>query len=166
MQIVNIPIPFGGGKQRPNRIVVHAMGEYIDDGTGQIYSAVDWLKHLRLSAHALIPSSGTIIRCREDNKICWHAKPYNTNSLGIELLVPGVHNIDTLKVAMREPYLTEAQYRACVWQVKQWLQLYNIKHIDRHSDLRPDRKQDPGVGFPWELFKLDIYREETHVEFS
>ena len=155
MQIANIPIEFGGGHQKPNRIIIHAMGEFIDDGTGRVYSAVDWLKNLKLSVHSLVTPSGVDIRCRDDDQIAWHAKGYNANSLGMEFLVPGVHNYESFLTAIKTEYLTAEQYQAGVDQVREWMDQLSIGRIDRHSDVSPGRKQDPGEGFPWQQFLHD-----------
>ncbi len=156
MQTARIPLPFGSKSNSPNRIIVHAMGEFIDDGTGRIYSALDWLKYLRLSSHSLITPSGVIIRTRNDNEGAYHAKGYNKNSLGIEFLVPGVHTWQTFRNVINNDYLFAEQYQAGVDQVMEWMDKYNITSIERHSDVSPVRKNDPGNGFPWTQFLHDI----------
>jgi N-acetyl-anhydromuramyl-L-alanine amidase AmpD len=67
-----------------NLIVVHAMGEYIKDGNN-VYSAARFLKKIGLSAHYLVTPSGVILRCVREAQIAWHAKGFNTNSIGIEV---------------------------------------------------------------------------------
>jgi AmpD protein len=155
MQIAEIPLPAGRSHQAPKRIVVHAMGEFIDTDDVD-YHAPDWLRKLGLSAHAFVTPSGVIIRSRPDGKGAYHAKGYNTDSLGVEFLVPGLHTYGTFIEAIKGPYLTNAQYDAGVELVRDWCALWNIENIDRHSDLSPGRKADPGDGFGWDAFLRDV----------
>ena len=53
--------PYGDEQNVPKLIVIHAMGEYIENDDGQVYTAVDWLIKLKLSAHKLITPSGVSI---------------------------------------------------------------------------------------------------------
>src|SRR5690606_28750529 len=86
VMIINRPSPFGAAHQTPKRIIVHAMSEWING----MY-APDFLLSVGLSAHALVTPDGDIIKCREDTQGAFHAKGLNTDSLGIEFLLPG-HN--------------------------------------------------------------------------
>ncbi len=149
-----IPLDRGADSQDPKRIVVHAMAEFIDTEP-QDYSAVEFLRTQGLSAHAFVTPSGVIIRCRRDNQGGYHAKNYNTDSLGVEFLVPGLHTYATFIEAIKKKYLTNAQYQAGVELVQKWRTDHNITTIDRHSDLSPGRKLDPGRGFPWDKFLTD-----------
>jgi len=80
-----IPLDAGFDNHSPKRIVIHAMGEYIDTEPVD-YHAVDWLRKLGLSAHAFITPSGVVIRGRKDAQGAYHAKGYNAGSLGVEFL--------------------------------------------------------------------------------
>ena len=148
-----MPLPRGAVRQTPTRIIVHAMGELI----GGI-PAVDFLRDVvKLSAHVLVCPNGDVIRCRRDNQGAYHAKGFNANSLGIEVLVAGNHDYGSFKKMITEPYLTSAQYEAGVQFVRdEWVTKRGIAQIDRHSDVSPERKVDPGDGFPWEQFKREV----------
>ncbi len=161
MQTANMHLSFGSKSQRPNRIIIHAIGEFIDDGSGRIYPAHEFLKFLRLSAHAMVMPSGVVVRARKDDEGAYHAKGYNKNSLGIEFLVPGVHTWQTFRNAIENDYLFGEQYQAGVDQVREWMSLYQITNIKRHSDVSPGRKKDPGNGFPWTQFLRDIGAENV-----
>ncbi len=161
-------LPHGGGHQTPRRIVIHAMAEYIEADLQTArqykvkpgrYHAYHWLAIARLSAHSLITPAGANILARPSDRTAWHAKAYNTDSLGIEFLVTGAHNYETFLEAIKTDYLSQAQYQAGVDQVREWLHLYPIEQVDTHSDLDPVRKKDPGAGFPMDSFKLDVYKE-------
>lgn len=144
----------GAPIQNPDSIIVHALAEYIVYN-GKSMHAVDYLKFAGLSAHALITMSGVTIRCRRDDQGAYHAKKFNTNSLGIELLVPGRHDYESfLYTINNKDYLHIDAYLAAIRQVKSWVEKYSISidKIKRHSDVDPDRKQDPGNMFPWEAF--------------
>ena len=130
------------------------MGEYILDPE-PIY-APDFLDKYGLSAHSLITPAGDNIRCRLDDEIAWHARGYNTNSLGCEVLVSGKHDYGSFIEAIKYNWLTETQYKALLYQVREWLELYPIKRIAKHSDLSPGRKVDPGNGFDWLRFCNDL----------
>jgi len=150
-----IPLENGSEIQVPSRIVIHAMAEFIEsDDTG--YFAVDWIRKCNLSVHAFVTPSGVLIRSRQGRQGAWHAKHYNMNSLGIEFLVPGIHTYDTFIDTIRNPYLTAVQYQSGLEQVQAWVDEYGITEINRHSDLSPGRKEDPGTGFPWTDFLSDL----------
>lgn len=139
--------------QAPRRIVVHAMAEFLDlDPTDK--SALDFLRSQKLSAHILASPGGTLIRMLDDHTMGAHAKGANKDCLGLEILVPGVHTWATFVERIKTPYMTISQWDSTVWQVRQWRDLYSIEldDIQRHSDISPGRKVDPGDGFDWPEF--------------
>lgn len=144
-------IPYGGGHQTPDTIVIHAMGEYIKDGATPQH-AVAFLNELKLSAHYLVAPSGDVYHCRSDDEIAYHARGHNTNSIGIEFLVQGDHDYRSFIDTIKSPYLTNLQFESGVDLVKQCMNDHPIKTITRHSDISPGRKVDPGNGFPWDYF--------------
>jgi len=155
MQIAEMPLRAGREGQSPNRIVIHAMGEYIDTDDRD-YDAVSWLDKIGLSVHAIITPSGVVIRCRDDYQTAYHARGYNTNSLGVEILVPGVHTYESFLTALKTRYYSPEQYDVLLELCRSWLQKHDIDKVNRHSDLSPGRKHDPGTGFPWEGFIEDV----------
>ncbi len=151
MKIHNTHIPYGGGKQKPKRVVIHAMAEFFPS-TGSPIHAVTFLNEIKLSAHILVAPNGDIYKCRDDNEIAYHARGFNKDSLGIEFLVQGVHTYESFLNRVKSSYITNSQIESGISYVKSWLELHDIKSTDRHSDLSPERKIDPGEGFPWEYF--------------
>ncbi len=152
---IMIPLPKGAHHQTPDRIVIHAMGEWI--GPQSPKHAVEFLRSINLSAHMLITPSGDIIRCRKPTQGAWHAGNYNPDSIGMEILVPGVHDLSSFYDAIDVPgWCPEKAWDATVEEVKRLMGTYDIKYIDRHSDLDPSRKRDPGAGFPWDRFLSEV----------
>jgi N-acetyl-anhydromuramyl-L-alanine amidase AmpD len=90
----------------------------------------------------------------EDQYRAWHAgKSYwcgrrslNSNSLGIELVDTTCHNVRLKK-------FPSSQMKSLIKLLKMLIKRYGIpKHnIVAHSDIAPDRKDDPGEGFDWRL---------------
>ena len=153
MNVIERPLPGGGDKANsPGLIVVHAMGEYIRD-PDPIFAA-NFLEKLGLSAHALIVPNGDVMICRQDSQRAYHARGFNTDSLGVEFLVPGSHNYGSFLKTLKSDWVTPAQYDSGIDFVGQWMSDHNISNnkVKRHSDISPGRKVDPGRGFKWEWF--------------
>ena len=148
MKEANIRLHKGSSSNAPKRIIIHAMGEFIDTDN-EDYSAHSLLEHYGLSAHVLITPTGVIIRCREDREGAYHAKGNNTDTLGVEFLVKGLHTYETFLVAIKEKYLTTVQYRVGLEFIKEWMKKWGIDkdNVVLHSQVSPGRKFDPGEGF-------------------
>lgn len=158
MNFIYAPLPDGPSEQTPRRIIVHSMGELIDDGTDKLH-AINFLKKLGLSAHILVAPNGDVIRCREDNQGAWHAKGFNTDSLGIEILVPGVHDYASFLEAIKTDWCTPEAFKSAVEMCRHWMDKYGRMSMDRHSDVDPERKYDPGSGFDWHEFQRRVRDE-------
>lgn len=134
----------------PNLIVIHAMGEVIDTHPARF--AWDHLDSIGLSAHAYVTPSGVVVRQVADSRVAFHAGAWNEPSLGVEVLVPGVHRLPSLYRAMAAPnWVSEPQLWGLSQLVAGWMRGYEIprERIKGHAELDPERKQDPGAGFPW-----------------
>lgn len=153
--------PHGAERQEPDTIIVHSMMEYFRMADGRILHARQFLIDYGLSAHVLVSANGWFSRERMDTQGAYHAKGHNTNSLGIEFLVPGIHDTkeDTLDDFYRRigrPYVTNDAYRVGKDIILEWIKAWPIKQIVRHSDIDPTRKRDPGEGFPWSKLLDDV----------
>ena len=139
-------------QEKPQLGVIHAMGEFImndngKDGDQQCYYAPDWLDDLNCAAHFYITPSGVIIQTLDIDVRGAHARGYNVQSIGIEFLVPGVHNINTFYQAIKKPYLTDEAIGSGLLLVS-YLMSKRVTIWKQHSELSPERKRDPGAGFP------------------
>lgn len=174
--IISHRLPKGPAQQTPRGVIVHAHGETIEinqdvidhygpeiGSLGEIVDAVDWLERLGLSAHAIVPPDASLIRCRRDTEGAWHAKGWNTDTLGIEILVPDAPTYGAFLRRVGEPWTNLPQLRTAAWQVAHWCNDYPIEWTRRHCDVDPDRKVDPGVGFPWEQFNDMVARMREEV---
>lgn len=106
---------------------------------------------LKVSAHLLIRREGEIVQFVDFDRRAWHAgiscfetrERCNDFSIGIEL-----------EGSVNQAY-TEAQYRQLISITRLLLKQYprlSPQRIVGHSDIAPDRKQDPGPGFDWHRY--------------
>lgn len=159
-------LPNGPESQTPRRIIVHAMAYQIDYEGERLYAAT-FLERIGLSAHVLVAPDGQCIRCRSDREGAWHAKGFNTDSLGIEVLVPGVYDYDGFLGKIQTEWVGDRQLHATADVVANWCHRWGIGtepgELDRHSDVSPQRKADPGSGFPWTDF-LERVRSRLNLK--
>ena len=154
MNIIERPLKAGNQFNNPKLIVIHAMGEYINDD--KPIFAPDFLEKYGLSAHALIVPNGDVMICRPEQSGAYHARGYNTDSLGVEFLVKGIYDYGSFLDAIKTDWITKEQWKAGIELVQSWIKKYNITDVRRHSDISPGRKVDPGTGFKWQEFKNEI----------
>ena len=105
-----------------------------------------------VSAHFTIDEDGTVYRHVPTDKRAWHAglsawkdlKNFNDFSIGIELVNPG-HEFGY------RPF-PDIQVETLIMLLKDLYQFHPIdpELVLGHSDIAPDRKQDPGELFPWD----------------
>lgn len=110
----------------------------------------------KVSAHYLIEEDGTLYMLVDEEKRAWHAgvaewgglQNVNSASIGIEI-VNGGHNVPLADGSL--PPYPDAQINALVPLCKNIVNRYNIRahQVVGHSDVAPDRKNDPGEHFPW-----------------
>ena len=105
----------------------------------------------KVSSHYFIKTNGDIVTLVPDLYIAWHAgvsswkryKSINKYSIGIEISNPG-HKYSYKKFSKK-------QIKSILNLSSFLIKKYKIKSnfILGHSDIAPDRKQDPGEKFPW-----------------
>lgn len=116
--------------------------------------AVDRLRDpdARVSSHYVVDEDGAVLRLVQERRRAWHAgvsywrghEELNARSIGIEIVNPGhewgYRDFPVLQLA--------AVCDLCL----SILSRYSIPpcNIVAHSDVAPDRKQDPGEKFDWE----------------
>jgi N-acetylmuramoyl-L-alanine amidase len=103
-----------------------------------------------VSCHYLIDEDGTLYQLVKDSQVAWHAGlsawgediSLNQYSIGVELS----HSGDLSK-----PY-TDKQYETLVHLLGILVEVHDIapSRILGHSDIAPDRKNDPGPQFNWQ----------------
>lgn len=111
-----------------------------------------------VSAHYLLSDETPprIYRLVDEERRAWHSGPsawrghrmLNASSIGIEIVHPGFR--DTPQGRVYLPY-REDQIEALIPLVKDIVARHQIRpeRIVGHSDVLPQRKQDPGPTFPW-----------------
>lgn len=156
--IINIPSTHGSDKPLDaSAIVIHAAAEYIRFEDRDIH-IVEYIRSRGLSYHAYVLPSGDVIRTRDDNQVAWHCKAqgYNWKSLGLCFVVAGAWKYDEFLEVIDTDWLLEKQYDAGVQLVKDWMEPGKIKEVERHCMIDPDRRTDPGKGFPWLNFSNEV----------
>ncbi len=139
-------------------------------GMPDAQSAIDWLANpeSKVSAHYVVTEEGEIVRMVAEEKRAWHAgkswwrgiTDINSASIGIEIVNPG-HEWGY------RPF-PDAQIEALIPLVHEIVQRHGITrgNIVGHSDVAPERKQDPGELFPWmklARLRLALPRPTKHL---
>ena len=109
-----------------------------------------------VSAHWLVHEDGQVENLVPEDKRAWHAgvgswngiTDVNSASIGVEI-VNGGHNVP-LPDGSLPPY-PDAQVLAVIKLSKEIIERHDIqpRNIVGHSDIAPERKEDPGEHFPW-----------------
>lgn len=150
MKIINRPSPNFDDRQRDiDMLVLHYTG---------MKSAEEAIERLcnpesKVSAHYVVDVDGSVFGLVDEEKRAWHAgvsfwrgvENVNHNSIGIEIVNPG-HEFGY------RPF-TQAQYRTLIPLCQKIKARWGIEDVNivGHSDIAPDRKQDPGELFDWQL---------------
>ena len=121
----------------------------------------------QVSSHYVIDEQGTVYRLVAEDKRAWHAGvsywqgavDLNTTSIGIEIANPG-----------DVPY-TKPQMDAVISLSQDIVNRYKIQPlcVVAHSDIAPDRKQDPGALFDWRGLaqnKLGLWPAPASVDYN
>lgn len=148
MILTERPSPnFNDRKAPPYMVVLHYTG--MQDAASALERLCD--PDAKVSAHYVVDEDGTVFRLVPEERRAWHAgvskwedeTDINGASIGIEIVNPG-HEFGY------RPF-SDAQIDAVIallddigtrWQIEK-------HHLVGHSDVAPDRKEDPGELFPW-----------------
>ena len=141
-------------------VVIHCIslpeGSFNNDNPTKLFlNELDFEKHdsfkslegLKVSAHILIERNGSLIQFVPFNKCAWHAGQSNYAgrdrcnefSIGIEL-----------KGSIKEEF-TNDQYSVLNDLLDLLKKEYGDMDVVGHSEIAPDRKNDPGPYFNWDL---------------
>jgi N-acetylmuramoyl-L-alanine amidase len=131
----------------PDMLVLHYTG--MQSGPEALARLCD--EQSKVSSHYLVEEDGRVFRLVPEERRAWHAgvsfwkgeSDINGRSIGVEIVNPG-HEFGY------RPF-PEAQIAAVIELVADIRTRWSIEdsRIIGHSDVAPDRKQDPGELFPW-----------------
>ncbi|WP_421859742.1 N-acetylmuramoyl-L-alanine amidase [Oceanicaulis sp.] len=151
MAVIKRPSPNFNDRRLPlSMLVLHYTG--METAEAAIERLCD--PEFSVSAHYVVEEDGRIVQLVAEDKRSWHAgkgvwrgcSDINSASIGIEI-VNGGHDFGL-------PEYPDTQIEAVLTLCQGILARHEIKACDviGHSDLAPDRKQDPGEQFPWKRF--------------
>ncbi len=145
-----IPSPNHGERRgpRPDLLILHYTGmESAAAAIGRLGDAT-----AEVSAHYVVLENGRIVQMVPEGRRAWHAgasawkgwRDVNSRSLGIEIVHPG-------HAGGLPPY-PEAQVAAVTDLARDIAARWGIpaERVLGHSDIAPERKEDPGETFPWD----------------
>jgi N-acetylmuramoyl-L-alanine amidase len=148
MKLIEAPSPnFDARTAPPDMIILHYTGMQTGDAALQRMCDPD----VEVSAHYMVEEDGRVFRLVPEERRAWHAgisywrgrRNLNANSIGIEIVNPG-------RDWGYQPY-PKAQVDAVIALLGDIRERWIIRDRDivGHSDIAPDRKEDPGELFPW-----------------
>lgn len=147
-----VPSPNHGERQgyaRADMVVLHYTG--MASGDAALQRLCD--PEAKVSSHYLVFENSSIVQLVPETRRAQHAgvsswegvTDINSRSIGIEIVNPG-HDFDYPKFPKRQIAAVTTLCRSILTR--------NPVRRDRvvaHSDVAPNRKQDPGEKFPWRL---------------
>ena len=148
MNVIEAPSPnFDFRTTPPDTIVLH----YTGMPTGEEALARLRDPEAKVSSHYVVEEDGRIFQLVPEERRAWHAgmsfwkgvRDINTASVGIEIVNPG-HEFGYRR-------FPEAQIAAVIALVADIRTRWTVENdrIVGHSDVAPERKEDPGELFPW-----------------
>lgn len=148
MELIEAPSPnFDARRAPPDMIVLHYTG--MQTGDAAIARLLD--PDAKVSAHYVVEEDGRVFRLVPEERRAWHAgasfwkgeRDCNAVSIGVEIVNPGhefgYRPFPDVQIEAVIALLDDIRTR---WEVPD-------ARILGHSDVAPDRKQDPGELFPW-----------------
>lgn len=128
-------------------LILHYTGMPDDD------QALSWLRNPKsqVSCHYYVHQNGELLQLVSEDARAWHAgvsswkgiNDINSCSIGVEIANPG-HNHGYHA-------FTDVQVEAITDLCQDIMRRHTIRpeHVLAHSDIAPERKEDPGELFPW-----------------
>jgi N-acetylmuramoyl-L-alanine amidase len=149
LDLIPAPSPNCNERKRPiGHVVLHYTG--MEDGPAALARMCD--PAAQVSAHYMVETDGRIFQLVPERQRAWHAgvsswrgeRDMNSASIGIEI-VNGGHDFGM-------PDYPDIQIGSVVALVADVLQRNGLSAscVIGHSDIAPDRKQDPGEHFDWD----------------
>ena len=148
LEVIEAPSPnFDARIAPPDILVLHYTG--MPSGEEALARLRD--PQAKVSAHYMVEEDGRIFRLVPEERRAWHAgvsfwkgeRNINGVSIGIEIVNPGhefgYRDFPDAQVAAVIALLSDIRSR---WDIPD-------SRILGHSDVAPDRKEDPGERFPW-----------------
>lgn len=146
--MIEVPSPNQNDRKLPvSLLVLHYTG--METGQAALERMCD--PDAQVSAHYMVEEDGRIFQLVEEDRRAWHAgvsvwngiTDVNSASIGIEI-VNGGHDFGL-------PDFPDSQINALIPLCKRIIETYDIaaRNVVGHSDIAPDRKNDPGEKFPW-----------------
>lgn len=152
MTIIQKPSPnFDDRRAEISMILLHYTG--METAEAALERLTD--AEAKVSSHYTIDEDGTVYQHVDEERRGWHAGvsswraegDINSASIGIEIVNPGhefgYRAFPKLQVAAIITLCQDIQAR------------HEIEHVLAHSDVAPDRKQDPGELFPWPMLAME-----------
>lgn len=151
MKIVERPSPNFNERQGvagPDVLIMHYTGmQSCEAAVARLTDAAS-----RVSSHYTVDEDGTIYRHVPEDLRAWHAgvshwrgeSDINSRAVGIEIVNPG-HEFGYRAFPSAQIEAVIALGRAIVGRHR-----IPARNVIAHSDIAPDRKEDPGELFPWQ----------------
>ncbi len=150
MDPIDAPSPnFDARQGPPDMVVLHYTG--MRTGEEALARLRDGEAEAKVSSHYVVEEDGRVFRLVAEERRAWHAgrsfwkgeRDCNSVSIGVEIVNPG-HEFGY------RPF-PDAQIAAVIDLLDGMRSRWTIAddRIVGHSDVAPDRKQDPGELFPW-----------------
>ncbi|AVJ17018.1 N-acetylmuramoyl-L-alanine amidase [Serratia sp. MYb239] len=163
-----------GADQRIRFLVMHYTAE-------DFHTSLKTLTDEHVSAHYLLPAHPrreyarpTVYQLVPESMRAWHAgasswrgrTQLNDTSIGIEIVNRGFSR--SMLFTRWQPYSAE-QIALLIPLSRDIIRRYDIQPVDvvGHSDIAPQRKQDPGPLFPWKTLAeagIGAWPEQTDVQ--
>ncbi|MFN3659277.1 MAG: N-acetylmuramoyl-L-alanine amidase [Pseudolabrys sp.] len=138
------------GGRAPDILLMHYTGMPTGEGALERLTSAE----SKVSAHYVVFEDGRIVQCVPEEMRAWHAgvaswageTDINSASIGIEIVNPG-HEFGYRDFPLRQIAAVISLCKSIVTRRGP----ISPERILGHSDVAPQRKQDPGERFPWEL---------------